>query len=385
MAALDGIRILDLTRLLPGPFATLVLADLGAQVDKLEDTGAGDYTRHGIPQVAGMSTAFHALNRGKRSLALDLKRPEGTVAFLRLLRHYDVVFEQFRPGVLERLGVGHSRMLEENPRLVVCALTGYGQTGPLRDRAGHDLNYMARAGLMGLQGPSDGPPQIPAFQLADVSGGMWCVIGILAALRERELTGKGSVIDIAMLDSVLPFATIAFSKLFGGELPARGEELLTGGIAAYQVYRTQDDQAVTLGALEPKFLMRFCQAAGIDADLSAIVPGPHQADLKRRFGEVFASKTRDEWTAFNADHDCCLEPVLRPDELHNDEQLRARAAFVEAKVGNERVGQYRTPVTPRDLVPEPAPSHGQHSDAILAEAGFSADEIAALRAARAVS
>jgi crotonobetainyl-CoA:carnitine CoA-transferase CaiB-like acyl-CoA transferase len=384
VAALEGVRILDLTRLLPGPFASLVLADLGARVDKLEDTGAGDYTRHGVPQVGGMSTAYHALNRGKRSLALDLKRPAGAAALLRLVRSYDVVFEQFRPGVLARLGVGHDKLLAANGRLVICALTGYGQNGPLRDRAGHDLNYMARAGLMGLQGPEDGPPQIPAFQLADVSGGMWSVIAILAALRERDRTGNGSVVDIAMLDSVLPFATIALSKLFGGELPARGGELLTGGIAAYQVYRTKDGEAVTLGALEPKFLQSFCTGAGIEADLSAVVPGPHQAELKRKFAEVFASKTRDEWTLFNEKYDCCVEPVLRPEELASDPQLAARGAFVQAAVEGGTVGQYRTPVTPRDLVPAPAPKQGEHSDAILSEAGFSSDEIAALRAANAV-
>jgi crotonobetainyl-CoA:carnitine CoA-transferase CaiB-like acyl-CoA transferase len=384
VAALDGIRVLDLTRLLPGPFATLVLADLGARVDKLEDTGAGDYVRHGVPQAGGMSTAFHALNRGKRSLALDLKRSEGVAALLRLLPSYDVLFEQFRPGVLERLGVGHQRLLEVHPRLVVCALTGYGQSGPLRDRAGHDLNYMARAGLMGLQGPEDGAPQIPAFQLADVSGGMWSVIAILAALRERDATGKGSVIDIAMLDSVIPFATVALSKLFGGEVPTRGAELLTGGIAAYQVYQTQDGQAVTLGALEPKFLQSFCRGAGIEADLSAVMPGPHQTELKRKFALVFASKTRDEWIAFNEQYDCCVEPVLRPEELASDPQLRARGAFVDVPVEGGSVGQYRTPVTPRDLVPAPAPQQGEHSDAILAEAGFSRDEIAGLRSANVV-
>jgi alpha-methylacyl-CoA racemase len=384
MAALTGVRVLDLTRLLPGPFATLVLADLGAQVDKLEDTGAGDYVRHASPQAGGMSTTFHALNRGKRSLALDLKRPAGCQAFLRLVGHYDVVFEQFRPGVLERLGVGHQRLLEQDPRLVICALTGYGQQGPLRDRAGHDLNYMARAGLLGLQGPSHGPPQIPAFQLADVSGGLWSVVAILAALRERELTGRGTVLDIAMLDGVIPFATVALAKLFGGELPARGAELLTGGIAAYQSYRTKDDQAVTLGALEPKFLQRFCQATGLDADLSALIPGPHQPALAEKFAAVFGAKTRDEWAAFNQQHDCCVEPVLRPDELLADPQLSARGAFLETEVSGCKIGQYRTPVTPRDLTPAPAPAQGEHSDAILREAGFSEEEVAALRAGRVV-
>jgi alpha-methylacyl-CoA racemase len=384
MRPLAGIRVLDLTRLLPGPFGSVVLADLGAQVDKLEDTGAGDYTRHGVPQVAGMSAAFHALNRGKRSAALDLKNPLAVAAFKRLVRHYDVLFEQFRPGVMDRLGVGHADLRTENPRLIVCALTGYGQSGPLRDRAGHDINYMARAGLLGLQGPPDAAPQIPAFQLADISGGLWCVVAILAALRERDRTGHGAVLDIAMIDSVIPFSTIALSRLFGGEMPVRGREILTGGIAGYQTYQTKDGESVSLGALEPKFLMKFCQGAGIDADLSAMVPGPHQAALMKTFTEVIGSKTRAEWEAFNLAHDCCLEPVLRPDELYADPHLTHRGVFFDVDTGDGKVTEYRTPVTPRDLEAGPAPRQGEHTDAIFAEAGFAPDEIAELRSARAI-
>lgn len=374
MAALSQIRVLDLTRLLPGPFATLVLADLGARVDKIEDPALGDYTRHTPPVVAGQGAAYHALNRGKRSAVLDLKRAEGVAAFKRLLPHYDVLFEQFRPGVLARLGLGHDALLAENPKLVVCALTGYGQTGPLAHRAGHDLNYMARAGLMGLQGPSDGKPQIPAFQLADVSGGLWSVVAILAALAERAETGKGKILDIAMLDSVVPFATISLSRLLGGELPARGDDLLTGGIAAYDTYLTKDGEAITLGSLEPKFLGKFCSQAGLELDLGALLPGSHQIELKRRFAEVIAEKTRREWEDFNAREDCCIEPVLRPSELLEDPQIKARGLFFESG----EVRYYRTPVTPRDLEPTPAPTAGQHTDAVFSEAGFSADEIATL-------
>lgn len=370
--------MLDLTRLLPGPLATLVLADLGAQVDKIEDAGAGDYLRHTPPLVANMSAAFRALNRGKRSAVLDLKRPEGVAALKRLVRHYDVVFEQFRPGVLERLGCGHEVLLEQNPKLVVCALTGYGQSGPLAQRAGHDLNYLARSGLLGLMGPVNGPPQLPSFQLADVSGGLWCVIAILAKLRERERTGQGGIVDVAMVDSVIPFAAATLGRLFGGEMPERGNEILTGGVAAYNAYSTRDGEAVTLGALEPKFLTKFCRATGIQADLSALLPGPHQAELKRRFAEVFASKTRAEWEAFNAEHDCCLEPVLRPDELVTDAQLETRGVFFETGAGRERMLEARTPVTPRDLEARPAPAQGEHTAEMLSEAGFTDEEIAAL-------
>jgi crotonobetainyl-CoA:carnitine CoA-transferase CaiB-like acyl-CoA transferase len=240
---------------------------------------------------------------------------------------------------------------------------------------------MARAGLLGLQGPADGPPQVPAFQLADVGGGLWCVVAILAALRERERTGRGTVLDIAMLDSVIPFATITLSRLLGGELPARGAEILTGGIAPYQTYATQDGEAMTLGALEPKFVLRFCRGAGIEADLSAVVPGPHQAELRRRFAEVFASKTRSEWEALGKEWDCCLEPVLRPGELRADPQLLARGVFFDLETGEGPVGQYRTPVTPPELEPTPAPRQGQHTDQVLREAGFEDHELENLRRA----
>ncbi len=381
MRPLDGIRVLDLSRLLPGPFATLVLADLGASVDKVEDPDLGDYTRLAAPQVAGASVAFHTLNRGKRSTVLDLKSPGGARTLLRLVRSYDVVLEQFRPGVMDRLGVGHAALVAENPRLVVCALTGYGQTGPLRDRAGHDLNYLGRAGLLGLMGPEGAAPQPPSFQLADVGGGMWSVIGILAALRERDRTGKGSVIDVSMTDSVVPFAAVTLAKLLGGELPVRGGEYLTGGTAAYNTYLTKDGEAVTLGALEPKFLQRFCAGAGIPMDPMAIVPGEHQRAMKATFAEAFAKKTRAEWEQFGREHDCCIEPVLRPDELLGDAQLSSRGVFVEAHAAGTPFHEFRTPVTPRDLVPGPSPARGEHTNAIFSEAGFSEAELAELRSA----
>jgi len=379
MRALTGVRILDLTRLLPGPLATLVLADLGARVDKIEDPEMGDYARFVPPLVGGQGAAFHALNRGKRSAVLDLSKPEGVRAFERLALHYDVVFEQFRPGVLDQLGIGHARLRELNPKLIVAALTGYGQTGPLRERAGHDLNYIARAGLLGLQGPPADKPQIPAFQVADVSGGLFAVIGILAALHERRHTGEGKVLDIAMLDSTLPFATVALGRLLGGEIPARGAELLSGGSAAYQTYSAKDGEVMALGALEPKFLARFCEGAGIEGAESSLVPGPHQAELQRRFALAFASKTRAEWEAFAAEHDCCLEPVLAPGELLRDPQVVARGLFVDGIVNGDRVRYYRTPVTPCDAEMLPAPTHGQHTDQIFREAEFTAAEVDELR------
>lgn len=377
---LGGVRVLDLTRLLPGPFASLVLADLGAQVDKVEDTGPGDYMRLSPPLVGDTSGLFLALNRGKRSCCLDLKKASAQGALLRMVSGYDVLFEQFRPGVLDRLGLGHAVLLAHNPRLVVCALTGYGQDGPLAQRAGHDLNYLARAGVLGMQGPSGGPPQPPGFQLADVGGGLWSVIGILAALHEREHTGQGKVVDVAMVEASMGFASVGFGQLAAGHAPRRGEEWLTGGLAIYGTYATRDGKYVALGALEPKFWLAFCAGAGLRSDLSALAPGPGQQALRETLRTLFASRTRAEWEEFSRQHDCCLEPVLEPDELRDDEHLRARRMFFEMDSPWGRIQQLHTPLADRQATPSPPPRLGEHTDAILREAGLDDGAIAALRA-----
>ncbi len=382
---LAGVRVLDLSRLLPGPFASLVLADLGARVDKIEDPAGGDYLRAMPPRRGDMSTMFLALNRNKRSASLDLKTELGRAALLKLVESYDVLLEQFRPGVLDRLGLGHRTLRERNPRLIVCALTGYGQDGPLAGRAGHDLNYLARAGVLGMNGPAGAAPQVPGFQLADIGGGLWCVAGILAALHRRNATegegaGEGTVIDVSMLESSMAFAFSGFGQLFGGPLPPRGEGPLTGGLALYGTYATLDGRYVTLGALEPKFWNAFAAGAGLKPDMGALFPGPHQAALKETLRTLFASRTRAEWEAFAREHDCCLEPVLEPDELRADEQLRARGAFFEIDSPWGPIEQLRTPLTPPGAAHAPPPRQGEHTDAILREGGIDDATIAAMRA-----
>jgi alpha-methylacyl-CoA racemase len=381
---LAGVRVLDLTRLLPGPFASLVLADLGADVDKVEDPGAGDYLRLTPPLVGDTSATFLALNRGKRSACLDLKKPSARAALLRMVERYDVLFEQFRPGVLERLGLSHATLLAANPRLVVCALTGYGQDGPLAARAGHDINYLARAGVLGMQGPSGGPPQVPGFQLADFGGGLWSVVGILAALHERASTGRGKVVDVSMVEASMGFALASLGQLFGGHTPARGDEPLTGGLALYGTYPTKDGKHVALGALEPKFWAAFCAGVGIEPDPGALFPGPHQESLREKLRGIFASRTRDEWAEFGRQHDCCLEPVLEPGELRQDEHLRARGTFFEMDSPWGRIGQWRTPLAERGAEYTPPPRQGEHTDAILREAGLDDAAIAAMRAEGAI-
>jgi hypothetical protein len=382
--ALRHVRVLDLSRLLPGPFATLVLADLGARVDKVEDVRGGDYLRHMPPLVDGTSAFFLSLNRNKRSICLDLKQPEGKAALAALLPFYDVVIDQFRPGVMDRLGLSHAQMLAIHPALIVCALTGYGQDGPLASRAGHDLNYLARSGVLGTQGPAGSAPQPPGFQLADVSGGLYAVIAIQAALAERERTKHGAIVDISMVESSMGFALLQLAPALFGVGTARGDEPLSGGLAAYGVYATRDGKFVALGALEPKFWMAFAQGAGLEADMSGIVPGPHQPALKARVADIFATRTRDEWAAFGRERDCCLEPVLEPHELRADPHLTARGAFFDIATARGPLPQFALPVTDRDAAHSPPPDQGEHTDAILREAGFDDARIAALRATGAV-
>mgnify|MGYP002079073557 CR=1 FL=1 len=352
-----------------------MLADLGAVVDKIEEPGQGDYLRHLPPQLKdGENAAFSQLNRGKRSATLDLKRPEGQRALRAMLGTYDVLFEQFRPGVLARLGLDPEALRKELPRLVICSLTGYGQSGPLAPRAGHDLNYLARSGVLGAQGPASAPPQVPGFQLADVSGGMWSVIAILAALRHRDRTGEGAWLGIAMSEGPVPFAPTSFVAAVAGQPGTRGDETLTGGIAPYQVYETKDGRAVALAALEPKFWMAFSAHVGLETSLRDLLVGPHQAETKARIAAIFRQKTLAEWTAWADGKDCLLEPVLTPEEAWRDPHLGARDVFFEL-AGRPQV---RTPVTPRDVTFSPPPQHGEHTRAVLADAGLSNETIESL-------
>ncbi len=382
---LDGVRVLDLSRLLPGPYATLVLADLGADVVKVEEPQGGDYLRWMPPLAGEQSGFFHALNRNKRSLRLDLRRPEGADALRRLARRFDVVVESFRPGVMDRLGVGYQALRAEQPRVILCSISGYGQDGPYRDRAGHDLDYCAVAGVLALNGPAERPLPL-GVQVADVAGGSWpAVAGVLAALVRRAASGEGSHVDISMTDGALAMLTMQLGAAAARGAPLRrGGELLDGASAFYGVYRTRDGRFVALGALEPKFFRCFCEAAG-RPELAERQFEEDGRGLRAELEALFATRTRDEWARLGAERDACLAPVLEGEEPAGDPQLQARRMFlrVDTPWEGKAMASLRTPVRFADVErePRPAPRLGEHSKAVLAEGGFTEAEIASLEAA----
>jgi alpha-methylacyl-CoA racemase len=391
---LDGVRVLDLSRLLPGGFCSLLLADFGAEVLKVEDTGAGDYVRWAAPLYEGadqsaQSALFLSLNRNKRSIRVNLKSDEGREVLLRLAREYDVLLESFRPGVLDRLGVGYERLRERNPGLVYCAITGYGQDGPYTARSGHDMNYLGLIGLLGLTGERDGPPIQSGGQIADLGGGaLMAAFGILAALRERDRSGEGQFVDVSMADGALSWLAMVAARYFAdGVVPHRGDLELAGRLVCYRPYAAKDGW-VTLGALEPKFWQAWCR--GVDReDLIEKQFEPPGSQAHAEVEQIFLARTRDEWQAFASEHDCCLEPVLDLDEALDSELVRAREMVVELdQPGAGRIKQLNTPIrmsrTPGG-VHSPGPVLGEHTDEVLAAAGYSEAEVAALKESGAVA
>lgn len=318
---LDGLRILDLTRLLPGPFCTLYLAQLGATVIKIEEPNGGDYARSLQPEL------FELANRNKASVTLDLRKAEDVEAFKTLVVDADVVIESFRPGVMDRLGCGYEICKAINPRLVFAALTGYGQTGPYRDRAGHDMNYCGYAGALDQIGTTSGAPVLPGFQIADLAGGaLTCALALLAAVLGAQASGEGCFVDAAMLDGTLALQAVTLGTLRAlGAAPARGEDMLTGALPNYSVYETADGKHVAMAALEPKFWANFCAAVGRpEWGRRTPAPGVAGAALRAEVAALFKTRTRDDWEAFLADRDACVSAILTPAEALRNEQVVAR-------------------------------------------------------------
>lgn len=380
---LSGVRILDLTRLLPGAYASQMMADLGADVIKVEEPGSGDYGRYMPPHgPGGMSMYFLAINRNKRSMTLNLKSEQGREIFLRLVREADVVLESFRPGVLERLGLGYEQLKEANKGIIYCAISGYGQTGPYRLRAGHDLNYAGYAGLLHYNRAPDGEPAMPPTQLGDLAGGSYiAIIGILSALLGRIHTGEGRMVDVSMTEGVLSLLPLVTTAYFNTkQAPVPGHSTLDGWLPCYNIYETKDGKHITLAALEPKFWHTFCTHIGHLELLPFHTPhGPaEREEAMNILRGIFKTKTRDEWIAELADIDACVGPVYTLDEALNDPHAQARGVSVSSGEGENA---FRTlPSFPRisDVTTEQRyapPALGQHTHELLRSVGYNESDI----------
>ena len=349
-SSLSGIRVLDLTRLLPGAFCTQLLADMGADVIKVEEPETGDYMRWTPPLVDGQSVLFEALNRNKRSIELNLKEERGRNALLRLIETADALVEGNRPGVMDRLGLGWQVLHARNARLVMCSITGYGQDGPFASRAGHDLNYMAIAGALGLNGSRDGSPVPLSVQVADIGGGgLQAAVEILGALVAVQRGAEGRWLDVAMMDGAFSWLALVFAERRAGSPIHRGDQRLAGRYPCYRIYECRDRRYYSVAALEPKFWSTLCEAlASPDLIVEQYSTSP---EPQRAMELIFASRTRDEWEEKLSGLDVCCEPVLDLDEVSSHPQVAARRLF-------ERQAEGR------------APRLGEHTEEILRELGL---------------
>ncbi|MGF6210122.1 CaiB/BaiF CoA transferase family protein [Pseudomonas frederiksbergensis] len=392
LGPLASLKVLDFSTLLPGPFASLLLADMGAEVLRIESPTRMDLLRVLPPHDQGVSASHAYLNRNKRSLALDLKQPEALEVIKQLLQDHDIVLEQFRPGVMERLGLGYEALKAINPKLIYVSITGYGQTGPYKDRAGHDINYLALAGLSSYTGRADSGPLPLGIQAADIAGGsLHGVIGLLAAVIARQTTGQGQHLDVSMTDCAFSLNAMAGAGYLAcGVEPGREEQMLNGG-SFYDYYRSRDGRWLSVGSLEPPFMQQLCAALG-RPELAAqgLSPKPAQQQvLKNELKMEFEKHDFAELCALFAGVDACVEPVLSVAEAVRHPQLQARGVVTEVPRGDgSSQQQMACPLKFSEGLPEPrhiGAAVGAHTDQVLGELGFSAQRIEELRAAKVVS
>lgn len=391
MGNLSGLKMLDLSRLLPGPYCSLLLADLGMEVLKIEDPDMGDYMRKMGPIRKEDSAYFLALNRNKKSMILNLKTEEGREIFYKLIEMYDIILEGFRPGVMDRLGVGYQNLREINSRVILCSLSGYGQDGPYRDRSGHDINYIGLGGALELTGSKKDGPVIPGVQIADIGGGgLMAAIAILTAVIHRQKTGQGQHLDIAMHDGVLSWLSIHAAKyLMDKELPERGEMQLTGRYACYQVYQTKDGRYMSLGALEPKFWKNFCEAIGKrDLIWKQFTEEEERIQIIQEIRNLFKTKTQGEWTEFFKEVDACCEPILTFEEASRHPHVLHRQMIIDVEHPVEgRVKQIGNPIKSSQApfeIRNASPLWGEHTLEVLREIGYSESDIERFKGVKAI-
>lgn len=384
---LKGIRILDLSRYLPGPLCTQILADFGAEVIKIEQPKTGELGRNLAPLISGESSRFFSVNRNKKSITIDLKKQEGKEVFKKLVLHCDVVLDQFRPGVMDKLGLGYDVLKEINSELIYCALTGYGLNGPLKNAAGHDLNYLSLAGVAEQIGNKEGNPAISGVQIADTAGGsLYSAIAILLALISRDRTGKGQLCDVAMMDGSISLLAYALGEWSGsGNLPKRGDETLTGGYACYHVYKTKDNKYVSLGAVENKFWSEFCNKINKKEYINYQWDKENQEKMIEDINNIILEKTRDEWVEFFKDSNICFTPILNMEEMISHPQVIEREMIKKISnfknYGNDLI-LTGVPIKLSDTPGEAKyifPEIGENNEEILTKIGYCKEEIENLR------
>jgi alpha-methylacyl-CoA racemase len=370
-------RVLDFSRLLPGPYCSRILTDFGFEVVRVEQPGGSDWSRY-VPPLdpeSGESLIFRALNRGKKSLGLNLKSEKGRDIVLQLIETSDVLLESFRPGVMERLGLGYERLAQANPCLIYCALSGYGPDGPYRERAGHDLNYQGLSGLLDLTGPRDGPPSIAGTPIVDLAGALWAAVGILLALLDRERTGRGQRVEGSLLGGALSLLPLPVARHAGGHPVARGTNELNGGLVCYNIYETREGEYMTLAALEPEFWASFCQTIGreylLGQQFAPALPGEPAFE---ELGKLFRTRSRQEWIQLLEGVDACCEPVYSLDEALSFAPLQALNMLANAGL----LPPIRLSERPVEVAAV-APAPGQHTAALLTELGYPDADLASLR------
>ena len=391
MGVPSGVKVLDLTRLLPGPYCTLIMADYGAEVIKIEEPGNGDYIRWRKPAIEGIGARHLTVNRNKKSVELNLKTAEGQQIFKQLAAEADVIIESFRPGVMQRLGLSYEDIVQVDERIVYCSLTGYGQTGPYQQLPGHDINYIGYSGILGLIGERDGKPVIPGVQIADIGGGsLMALASICMALFHRERTGKGQYIDVSMMDGAITWLYAAMPDYFASSItPQRGTTRLDGAFAFYNVYETSDGKYMTVGASEFKFWKKLCELIGKE-EWIPLHEGPAevQEQLKQDLANLFKAYDQQHWIDLLAQEDTCVGPVHDINEMFNDPHIIARKMFKEMQhpiAGT--IKQIGFPIkfseAPGEIYAH-APILGEHTTEILTQLGYSADDIEHFRAAGAI-